>query len=160
VLLLSPERCREQNALHLDGRQTPETALAVLYKAICDARQDHTHVSLEPMDALSPDWSGLDPARSAADFVAEGVESFAATNSPDWAGWKARLRANRSKPPDALPPAAARWRCTAPAGKAPVRLSARFLTIVAREAGRWSTAPELFLPTLCSMQYGFRLATP
>jgi hypothetical protein len=89
------------------------------------------------------------------DVVGQGVESFAETKDQAWPGWKGKIRATKSRPVSSLPPIKERWRFVPPF-VAPVRLSARFLAVLARETGTWSTSAEIFLPTLCALQYGFK----
>lgn len=219
AIVLDPNECRRVNPLHVGPRDTPETAITMLYRAICEAKQDHTHLLIEPLDPptaahppqtapalargahspqratavahgdhpsqTTPDMAGgSDPAKTALavgggaeaakagvaggggaeaartadprlDLAGGGVEAFGDGNA-DWSGWRTRLRAAKRRAPAILPPVHARWRFVPPHQR-PVRFSARFLAVIARETGSWSAAPDIFLPTLCALQYGFRL---
>lgn len=154
TIILDARECRKMNPLHLGARETPETAIALLHRALSETASAASHISIEPLGASAPDWSRSDPS----DLVAHGLESYEQTAQPDWPGWRARLRATKSRPPSTLPSVKERWRC-APPHAAPLRLSARFLAAVADQIGGWSSNADIFLPTLCSLQYGFTATT-
>lgn len=160
IVDISEVECRRINALHRgEARDTPESALALLFRRLAKAGVVYSHLSIFPPEAVEPEkrfnkW--------AVDLAVYDLEKYEAGVNSTWAGWRTPLRARKPAATGELPPilprVSERRRCADVAEQGCI-VSQRMLAVINRVVGTWSGGSNVFLPTLASLQFGFSLAS-